>query len=294
LISFLLKIRRKDEVLSLIPDQFSQVSWMIWALCFGLMVVNWGLETWKWRILSQDVAKAGFGQQFKAVLAGMAISTLIPNRMAEYIGRVWFVPKTHRWKAGGRSVVGGLMQMSITLWMGLMAAVVLTETDELNPHLELDSMLMWCGFITLTLLALALVVSFSFRWIKSKFQWKWLGYFEGVSPQKINAIWMLSLARYLVFSLQFLLVYRALVPEKGLFDDFPELAAMFLGQSIIPIPAVLDWTARFEMAQVFSGSECESAAATASLVLWLVNLMIPALVGIILFFFHQPIEEEHE
>ena len=69
---------------------------------------------------------------------------------------------------------------------------------------------------------------------------------------------------------------------------------MFLGQSIVPIPAVLDWTARFEMAQVFSGSDAESAAATSSLVLWLVNLMLPALVGITMFFFHQPEDEKHE
>jgi hypothetical protein len=289
-----MKIRRKDEVLTLIPEQFAKVSWIIWAICFGLMLVNWGLETWKWRMLSNDVSKARFGQQFKAVLAGMAISTLVPNRMAEYVGRVWFVPKTHRWKAGGRSVVGGLMQMSITLWMGLMAAVLLTETDESNPSVDFSSILYWCFFITLVLLAFAIVLVFSYRWLNAKFQWKWLGYFHGVSASTINAVWFLSLVRYLVFSLQFLLIYHALMPNKGFLDDFPELAAMFLGQSIVPIPAVLDWTARFEMAQIFSGSDAESAAATASLVLWMVNLMLPALVGITLFFFHQPEEEVHE
>lgn len=289
-----MKIRRKDEVLTLIPEQFAKVSWTIWILCFGLMLVNWGLETWKWRMLSNDVSKARFGQQFQAVLAGMAISTLVPNRMAEYVGRVWFVPKIHRWKAGGRSVVGGLMQMSITLWMGFMAAVVLTETDETNPSVDFSSMLYWCFFITLALLAFAIVLVFSYRWLNAKFQWKWLGYFHGVSASTIHAVWFLSLVRYLVFSLQFLLIYHGLMPKKGFLDDFPELAAMFLGQSIVPIPAVLDWTARFEMAQVFTGSEAESAAATASLVLWMVNLMLPALVGITLFFFHQPEEEVHE
>jgi len=180
LLSFLLKIRRKDEVISQIPEQISQVSWKIWGICFLLMLLNWSIETWKWRLLSNDVSKASFGRQFKAVLAGMAISTLVPNRMAEYVGRLWFIPKNQRWQAGGRSVVGGLMQLSITLWLGLMAAVYLTETDELNPNIDLLSVIYWCIFITLILLALGLVVAFSFRWLKSKFQWKWLAYFEGI------------------------------------------------------------------------------------------------------------------
>lgn len=288
LLSFLLKIRRKDEVISQIPDQISQVSWKIWGICILLMLLNWSIETWKWRLLSNDVSKASFGRQFKAVLAGMAISTLVPNRMAEYVGRLWFIPKNQRWQAGGRSVVGGLMQLSITLWLGLMAAVYLTETDELNPNIDQLSVFYWCIFITLVLLSLALVVAFSFRWLKSKFQWKWLSYFEGISFQKIISVWSLSLVRYAVFSVQFLLIFQALIPSKGFFEDFPQLAAMFLGQSMVPIPAVLDWTARFEMAQFFTGAEAEAAAATSSLILWLINLMIPALAGILMFFFHQP------
>jgi hypothetical protein len=42
------------------------------------------------------------------------------------------------------------------------------------------------------------------------------------------------------------------------------------------------------MAQFFTGAEAETAAATSSLILWLINLMIPALAGILMFFFHQP------
>ena len=294
MISFLSKIRRKDEVINLIPDQFSQISWFIWLICIGLMLVNWGIETWKWRILTKSIYPLSFSKQLKSVLAGMAISTLVPNRMAEYVGRLWFYPKEIRWKAGGRSVVGGLMQLNITVWLGLMAAVFLTETDESNPSIDLLSILYWCLFITLVLLASALVLMFSYRWLNAKFKWKWLSYFEGRSVQKIMAVWCLSLVRYLVFSLQFLLIYHVFMPEKGFVEDFPELAAMFLGQSMVPIPAVLDWTARFEMAQVFSGVQAESAAATASLVLWMLNLMLPALIGISLFFFHQPEDEKHE
>jgi len=241
-------------------------------------------------MLTKDFSKAKFGEQFKAVLAGMAISTLVPNRMAEYVGRVWFIPKGDRWKAGGRSFIGGLMQLSITLWLGVMAAFFLTETNEIDQQWDVLSMYYWCFFITLTLLAVVLFLAFSFRWIRSKFTWKWLGYFDDISAVTIQKVWFLSLVRYLIFSFQFLLIYHSLLPEKYFFEDFPELAAMFLGQSILPLPAILDWTARFEMAQVFTGVGAASAAATASLMLWLVNLMVPALIGIVLFFFHQPKE----
>lgn len=282
LVSFLFQWKDKNALFKQIPDLLSQVPILIWLVLLVLMMMNWGLETFKWRILSNKVYPTSWMEQMKAVLAGLAISTLIPNRMAEYGGRIWFIPAQKRWQAVGRSMLGGVFQLGITVWLGLIGSVVVTENDAQPVDL-----LGWGVAITVAFLCIALLLIFGFAWIKSTFSWKWLNYFNELSAKDFLLIFLTSLGRYIVFSTQFLLVFNLFCPHQKVIATCGALGSMFLAQSIIPIPAVLDWSARFELAKIFSGRDAQAAAATASLILWMINLMLPSFWGMILFILHK-------
>src|SRR5690349_8056149 len=54
----------------------------IWIVFFVLvlMLVNWGIETIKWKLAVQRVQKVNFITAFKAVLSGVSFSVSTPNR----------------------------------------------------------------------------------------------------------------------------------------------------------------------------------------------------------------------
>src|SRR5262249_6990083 len=64
-------------------------SWKCWAVAV-MMLLNWGLEACKWRLLLWPLEKISFGRSFKAILAGVALALNTPNRIGEYGGRVLY------------------------------------------------------------------------------------------------------------------------------------------------------------------------------------------------------------
>ena len=55
---------------------------------FLLMIVNWGIEAFKWKISVQQVQHVKYFTAFKAILSGTSFSVTTPNRVGEYLGRV--------------------------------------------------------------------------------------------------------------------------------------------------------------------------------------------------------------
>ena len=66
------------------------------ALVFLLMLLNWLIETWKWKLAIRKVQQVSLLKAFKAVLSGVSFSTTTPNRVGEYAGRVLFLDDGNR------------------------------------------------------------------------------------------------------------------------------------------------------------------------------------------------------
>ncbi|MBK7946332.1 MAG: flippase-like domain-containing protein [Flavobacteriales bacterium] len=63
---------------------------LVIAVACVLMLLNWGLESRKWRILVSDVERISRWRAFMATLAGTPIGLITPNRVGEFVGRVLF------------------------------------------------------------------------------------------------------------------------------------------------------------------------------------------------------------
>ena len=85
---------------------------------FGLMGVNWALESYKWQIALKPVQPIRFLRAFKAILAGTCIASFTPNRVGEYLGRMLFVDPGNKILSIAPTILCSMSQMLVTLAAG--------------------------------------------------------------------------------------------------------------------------------------------------------------------------------
>jgi hypothetical protein len=95
---------------------------------------------------------------------------------------------------------------------------------------------------------------------------------------------LISLVRYGVYFIQYLLVLSSLHIEVKNWEVVSHLASIFLIQTLIPLPAFISVPARGEVAVlVWQNAGIHAAhALTATYTIWFINLIIPALVGLLI------------
>ena len=88
-----------DNTLRSFEGHFSQPFFIkIILLVFGLMIINWSIETFKWKFLISKIENVNFFKALIAVVSGVTVSIFTPNRIGEYAGRVFILEKADRWK----------------------------------------------------------------------------------------------------------------------------------------------------------------------------------------------------
>src|SRR5882724_9317150 len=109
---------------------------MIWNLVIviALMIVNWGIEAFKWKLAIQRIQQVSFITAFKAILSGVSFSVSTPNRIGEYLGRVLYMEEGNRIKAISITIVGSMSQLIITLLMGFIGLIIIMPQLE-NSHM---------------------------------------------------------------------------------------------------------------------------------------------------------------
>jgi hypothetical protein len=90
-----------------------------------------------------------------------------------------------------------------------------------------------------------------------------------------------AILRYLVYSIQYYMMLRYFGIDVGVVEGLSGIATIFLFQTSIPLPPLMGLMARGELAIYiwgnFSAHEINILAAT--FFLWIINLIIPSLIG---------------
>jgi uncharacterized membrane protein YbhN (UPF0104 family) len=100
-----------------------------------LMILNWSIESVKWKLSVKKIQEVSFIRAFKAVLSGVSFSVSTPNRMGEYLGRILYMDEGNRLKTVSTTIVGSISQLIITLLMGCIGLLILL------PKIKLAGML---------------------------------------------------------------------------------------------------------------------------------------------------------
>lgn len=260
-------------------------------LRFPLLVMfsllNWGLESLKWRKSLDGVIMLSKGDAFSATLAGCSVSFVSPNRTGEFLGRMYWLPQEKAGFAIPSSVYCSMNQLFVTLITG--SAMLFFRTDILTDH-HLRNLLFLVSFL---LILLVLVLLFRMNWVVA-----WVKAFllkRGILPYlnfllemkrsiKLN-VFALSVLRYLVFALQFALLLHWL-GALSWWEAFSGVAVLFFLQTLLPSMAFAEIGVRGTLAVlVFSGLCSDEILLFSTVLIWVLNLAIPALAGAFLLAF---------
>ena len=265
--------------------------WKLYCM-FGLMWVNWALETRKWQVALRPVQPIGFVRAFKAVLAGTCVASFTPNRVGEYLGRMLFVDPGNKILSVAPTILCSMSQMLVTLVAGTAGLYFFSflqfhfQTAWLSPAFFRSVMVITAA------VAIGLgLLYFRFdpllrrvnNWLKKNK--KNFSIPQDFRFTELMNILMLSAIRYLVFVLQYSLLFSLFgIPLSGK-QLFTGVSVMFVLMAIVPTLTFLTdlgfrWAAGIQIFQVFTSDIAGILAV--SLGIWLINLIIPALVGSLL------------
>jgi hypothetical protein len=254
-------------------------------LQFFLMSLNVTLETRKWQILARPVRSISFREAFFQVLKGIQMGMITPARTGDPIGKSVFYPSGEKSKIIVLSLIGSIIQNFVILFAAIWA--LLWTTHSASDYLALfvnsatsSSLLLPIAVIPALAFTLWLilkrtgVLTIFLTLVKSR-----LDLFKQTKKKAVFQVFLLTTIRYSVFSLQFLILLHFF----GLNDIRNGVSSIFIfygALSFIPSAGAGDLSIRATLAIMIFGSTAvaEPGIVMSSLVLWLFNLALPALI----------------
>ncbi len=268
-------------------------------LVIVLMPVNWMLEAIKWKLLTSDFQKHSLSAAIKATLVGVFYTMFTPNRIGEGAGRFHYIKKGNRSRATYGFLTGSAAQLLCTLFAGSIALMMLpayfSATDE--AWWKVATWLRW-PLWGVTGIGFLLYIEPGWNNLLQGYlnPESWLGKrVHNLQRYNRKEKWIvlgLSALRYAVFTFQFILALWVLGVDLSPDEAFLRIAAVYLGATLIPTFALAEIGLRESMALLIlsPSSQADTAVFAATLLVWLINLMVPALVGAVLFVKSKPAE----
>jgi uncharacterized membrane protein YbhN (UPF0104 family) len=266
-----------------------------------LLPVNLFLEIAKWKFLIDKLEKVTYWSATKAVLTGISVSMFMPNRVGDYLGRVFVLKEADRLQAVLSTIIGSIAQLITTILFGSVSVLIIfPRYYNLNEQLNIW---FYIGIVLAVLIMLFIIVfaylnfaSFSdtikrisgrsYKRIR-----KYAKVFSWYSISDLMRVLVISILRYLVFSFQFFLLLRAFGVEIPYFVAIVLIGLVYLFMTVIPTIALTELGVRgsvsllifalyFEPLKAWS-QQTSLAVVSSTTLLWLINLAFPALLGII-------------
>lgn len=267
-------------------------SWMLWAV-FALMFINWGIEARKWQVLLKPLEKISWLKAYQATFAGLAFAVNTPNRIGEYGGRIIYISESNRLKAVSLTVVGSMSQLLVTLLAGCVGlAYLLNLSQSIRAEMFTSSVIFWIQVMLYVITVLVLIgFLFYFRlgWMIKIIDRvpafsrvvPYINVLEGLTPNHLLRILSLSCTRYLVFVSQYILMIRLMQVDVSVWQAFWLVTVIYLVLALVPTIALAEIGLRgkisLELFGLVSVNNIGIVAATVGI--WAVNLIIPALIG---------------
>lgn len=264
----------------------SNGGWLLGA--FLLMPLNWLVETLKWRQYVRRFDPISFRQAMLAVWVGLSFSLFTPNRIGEYGGRVLFIQPENRWKAALVNLIGNFSQYLILLTVGSISGIYYLQQLHVLTTFWLYLFCAGAGGVLLFLYFLYFNIQGLKILLQRLLQWEWwqrllrsgdvLHYFNTSAAAGLLA-W--ALLRYVIYCTQyfFLLSFFGITP--GFLVAYAGIALIFLVQTCLPLAPLASLLVRGNLAVwvwLPFGENALSALAS-SFSLWIINLILPALIG---------------
>jgi len=272
-------------------------AWFL-VLCVGLMFTNTSLEGYKWFLLSRTVGPVAYSRAFSSYLAGVAFSIITPNRVGEYPGRILYLGKGNTFRYINVSVLGVISQLSAVYIFGLAGLIyynffmpqgmAIATTQGLFGYYVPKVALVACLVVNILMIAAywrfedLLAVLGRVSWLSKFVTYARLLQRVGIRQQLL--VLGISLLRFGIFTAQFLLLLKYMNVDVPMVACFCLASLFFWIMAVIPSIALTELGIRGKVS-LFLFSPFSSnvmGILAASVGLWLLNLIIPSIIGSIL------------
>lgn len=279
--------------LSQIPELSTQLlSWLhqpliifvLVASCF-LMPINWGIESYKWKLITQQVESIQYTTALKSVFMGICLGNIAPGRAMEFLGKIYFFKSENKPSVTILHFINGMFQMLITVLVGISA--IAYKFQLVHSSAQLVYSIIIFGIVLIIFFCLA-ILNVSTIQRKLKFI-KWFKFSDSTqqlsfSKMLLFKLVVLSMLRYFVFSFQFYLVYRVLSLPMPVMQMASSIAVYFMLTSLIPMisfiePAIRAAIALFVFNQV---NDSYISVVLSATLLWFINVVLPSVIGYLL------------
>jgi hypothetical protein len=268
----------------------------IWDLVIVifLMIINWSIEAMKWKISIEKVQPISFSRSFKAILSGVSFSVSTPNRIGEYLGRILYMEEGNRLRVISLTIVSSMSQLIITLFAGSVGLFFIMNTGAAGDMMQgLDSF--WLQALQYgVILCLLILTGLYFRLsllvnlvdkLRNVNRYSWLiSSLKDIDATLLFKLLSLSASRYVVFVVQYFLLFRLFEVNIEWWECFWAVSVIFLVLAIIPTFAIAELGLRgkvsLKLIGLFSTNSLGISMATATI--WIINLVMPAIAGSLL------------
>lgn len=277
-----------------IKDSFSSLKTIfLMTVALFLLPVNIAFEALKWKRSVLPVEDVPFRKAFTAIFTGITAGMFFPNRTGDFLGRIFIMEKGNRVKAAMLTFAGNIAQMIVTVSLGCFACVFFAGKLK---------WLVFLGAIAMTAFLLFLFFNIKiFKYLQVFVPEKWrnktesyMYVFERFSRKELLIILLLAIAKYLVYSFQFVILIRAFGVPLSYSSAMIPIMMTYLVMTVIPFITITEIAVRGSVCVVVFekwlainaiSSSWSMMVFSASTVLWLYNLAIPAIIG--LFFINK-------
>lgn len=227
-----------------------------------LMVLNWYLEIKRWQISLYEIETISFHQAGVDVLSGLALGWVLPFTSGDLFARL--AARESKMKSLGAILLNRSIMLVFTLLIGMKGLSYLIE-------------------IKTVYLLLGTVAGLLCYFIWSKIPSRISSYFLDISSRTVIIVILLSIFRYTIFLLQFVLMISFFLPELLLQDIVWGVGWVFLSRSFIP-----SLFGGLGVREVSAYLFFEPLVGDIALIIlpvtliWLINTVLPSIAGVLL------------
>lgn len=273
-----------DEIFS----AFSSAKLFCISVALILLVPNIYLQFYKWRYLVRLLKPQATNREtFQSLLAGFTFGFITPGRLGEF-GRAFFIKDCSWISLLGIAFIDKLFSLAVVVFWGAIGLMFFVSRQlylytmapitifTIIALIVIFYVLFHPEIIRSFLYSLNIILPFREK-IKSL-----MTSLDNFHKQQAMNLLLLTFCFYFIFLLQFYILVRSF-ETVSMLPAFLAIASTMLVKSLLPI-SIGDLGIRESAAIFFLGKIGlqESAAFNASILLFLINLLIPSLIGLVL------------
>ena len=282
-----------QQIQTIFANAFNKSNRVLLLFLFILMIINWMLEAAKWKMLMKPVQPVSMLTACKAVFSGLSFSMFIPTAAGEYAGRTLYMHEGNRLRSLSLNIIGSISQLLVTLVAGVAGIFYLKKMLLDGTASSLNLSIIWLNGLLYAVIAAIIVFALIYfqmapftRWFeKIPFIQRHLIFVQNLEAfglQQLTQILLLSVLRYVVFIVQYWLVFQLFGVQMAPVEAAFATAVLLLILSAIPsVPNIAELGVRGEVSRQLFGMLSANAAGIvfSAAFIWIVNLIIPAIAG---------------